>query len=219
MKIAIDGPSGAGKSTMAKKLAAVLGITYLDTGAMYRAIGLKAYREGIATTQEDKLQRLLDNTEINIQYKDGIQKIVLDGEDVSLQIREHYVSKLASDFSAVPIVRLKLVEMQRALANKADCVLDGRDIGTYVLPDADIKFYLTASLEERTERRYAELTARGEKCDKEKIRQDISNRDYNDMHREFAPLKKAEDAIELDTTGLDIETVTSLMIKEIKKVQ
>lgn len=215
MKIAIDGPCGAGKSTMAKRIAQRLGITYLDTGAMYRAIGLKAYRQGIKTTDTEKIETLMENTRIKIGYEKGVQKVYLDGEDVSSAIREHHISKLASDFSALPIVRLKLVEMQREIAAKEDCVLDGRDIGSYVLPDADVKFYLTASLEERTSRRKKELDARGEICDYEKLKEDIAQRDRNDMSRDFAPLKKADDAIEIDTTGLDEEQVTQIMLKEI----
>lgn len=209
--VAIDGPSGAGKSTMAKLLAERLGMTYLDTGAMYRAIGLKMHESGISTDDLPSVGKVLEETDIRIETKEGIQKVYLDGRDVTTQIRQHFVSKLASDFSAVKQVRLKLVEMQRKIAAESDCILDGRDIGTYVLPDADVKFYLTASAGVRAERRFAELTAKGEKCDLKTIEADIISRDYNDMHREFAPLKKADDAVEVVTDGMSIDEVVAVM--------
>ncbi|MBO5214742.1 MAG: (d)CMP kinase [Clostridia bacterium] len=212
MIIAIDGPSGAGKSTVAKLLAAKMGIVYLDTGAMYRAMGLKALNSGVSPTDAVEVEKLLAVTEIDVKNIDGTQHVYLDGEDVSTLIREHRVSKAASDISAIPCVRFAMVELQRKLASKKDTVLDGRDIGTYVLPNADHKFFLTASADERANRRYKELIAKGEECTFEKIKQDIITRDYNDSHRALAPLKKADDAIEIDTTEMTVDDVINKMI-------
>ncbi len=205
--VAIDGPSGAGKSTVAKLLSKAHNMTYLDTGAMYRAIGLKMHNCGVALDDTRKIEHTLENTDITVTSKDGVQHVLLDGQDVSEEIRKHFVSKLASDFSAVKQVRLKLVEMQRKIASGKDCILDGRDIGTYVLPDAAVKIYLTAGVKVRARRRFDELTAKGEKCELDKIEKDIESRDYNDMHRDFAPLRKAEDAVEVVTDNMDIEEV------------
>ncbi|MBR6773167.1 MAG: (d)CMP kinase [Clostridia bacterium] len=212
MIIAIDGPSGAGKSTVAKLLATKMGIVYLDTGAMYRAMGLKALNSGVSPTDAVEVEKLLAVTEIDVKNIDGTQHVYLDGEDVSTLIREHRVSKAASDISAIPCVRFAMVELQRKLASKKDTVLDGRDIGTYVLPNADHKFFLTASADERANRRYKELIAKGEECTFEKIKQDIITRDYNDSHRALAPLKKADDAIEIDTTEMTVDDVINKMI-------
>ena len=212
MIIAIDGPSGAGKSTVAKLLAAKMGIVYLDTGAMYRAMGLKALNSGVSPTDAVEVEKLLAVTEIDVKNIDGTQHVYLDGEDVSTLIREHRVSIAASDISAIPCVRFAMVELQRKLASKKDTVLDGRDIGTYVLPNADHKFFLTASADERANRRYKELIAKGEECTFEKIKQDIITRDYNDSHRALAPLKKADDAIEIDTTEMTVDDVINKMI-------
>lgn len=212
MIIAIDGPSGAGKSTVAKLLATRLNIVYLDTGAMYRAMGLKALNCGVSPTDAEEVEKLLAVTEIDVKNIDGTQHVYLDGVDVSTLIREHRVSKAASDISAIPCVRFAMVELQRSLASKKDTVLDGRDIGTYVLPNADYKFFLTASADERANRRYKELIAKGEECTFEKIKQDIITRDYNDSHRALAPLKKADDATEIDTTEMTIEEVINKMI-------
>ena len=212
MIIAIDGPSGAGKSTVAKLLATKMGIVYLDTGAMYRAMGLKALNSGVSPTDAVEVEKLLAVTEIDVKNIDGTQHVYLDGEDVSTLIREHRVSKAASDISAIPCVRFAMVELQRKLASTKDTVLDGRDIGTYVLPNADHKFFLTASADERANRRYKELIAKGEECTFEKIKQDIITRDYNDSHRALAPLKKADDAIEIDTTEMTVDDVINKMI-------
>ncbi|MBE5731243.1 MAG: (d)CMP kinase [Clostridiales bacterium] len=217
MKIAIDGPSGAGKSTLAKILASELGITYLDTGAMYRALGLKAYRLGIAANDEPKVKELIGNTVIDVLASEGGTQVFLDGEDVSTQIREHHISKMASDISALHCVRIFMVDLQRKIASLRPSVLDGRDIGTVVLPNADYKFYLTASVEERAHRRYLELLARGEKCDEAQIREDIAKRDYNDMNRQHSPLKKADDAIEIDSTSLSVDEVKQKMLGFIRK--
>ncbi len=207
MIIAIDGPAGAGKSTVAKLLASKLNILYLDTGAMYRAVGLKAIRNTVDVSDHKAVEDMLSKTKIDVKLDDGVQRVFLDGEDVSTAIRQHEVSKAASDISAVPCVRYKMVELQREIASKTDTILDGRDIGTFVLPNAEFKFFLTASADERANRRYSELVAKGVDCSLEKIKEDIITRDYNDMHRALAPLKKADDAIEVDTTELNIGQV------------
>ena len=207
MNIAIDGPAGAGKSTIAKILAARLGILYLDTGAMYRAVGYKAIKSGVSVSDLAAVENMLKNTTLDVKVEDGVQHVYLDGEDVSGVIRTPEVSRAASDISALPPVRHAMVDLQRIIAAKQDTVLDGRDVGTFVLPNAEHKFFLTASVEERAKRRYKELVGRGENCDFEKIRKDIETRDYNDSHRTLAPLKKADDAVEVDTTFMTIEEV------------
>lgn len=207
MNIAIDGPAGAGKSTIAKLLAAKLGILYLDTGAMYRAVGLKALNTGVDISDEAAVEKMLTDTKIDVTQENGVQHVYLDGNDVSSAIRENAVSKAASDISAVPCVRYKMVELQREIASRCDTVLDGRDIGTFVLPNAEYKIFLTASAEERAKRRYAELKAKGSTLTLEQIKDDIVKRDYNDSHRTLAPLKKADDATEVDTTAMSIDDV------------
>ena len=207
MIIAIDGPAGAGKSTIANLLAKKLGILYLDTGAMYRAVGLKAVENGVDISDEDAVKKMLDSTTVDVKICDSVQRVYLDGQDVTGRIREHRVSKAASDISAVPCVRYKMVELQREIASRCDTVLDGRDIGTFVLPNAEYKIFLTASVAERARRRYEELKAKGEDCTLESITADIEKRDYNDSHRALAPLRKADDAVEIDTTDLTIEEV------------
>lgn len=207
MNIAIDGPAGAGKSTIAKLLAAKLGILYLDTGAMYRAVGLKALNTGVDISDAAAVEKMLADTEIDVTQENGVQHVYLDGNDVSSVIRENAVSKAASDISAVPCVRYKMVELQREIASRCDTVLDGRDIGTFVLPNAEYKIFLTASAEERAKRRYAELKAKGSTLTLEQIKDDIVKRDYNDSHRALAPLKKADDATEVDTTAMGIDDV------------
>ena len=208
MNIAIDGPAGAGKSTIAKLLAAKLGILYLDTGAMYRAVGLKALNTGVDIADAAAVEKMLVDTKIDVKQEGGVQHVYLDGKDVSVDIRENRVSKAASDISAVPCVRYKMVELQREIAAKCDTVLDGRDIGTFVLPNAEHKIFLTASAEERAKRRFAELKAKGSDLTFEQIKDDILKRDYNDSLRALAPLKKADDATEVDTTSMTIEEVT-----------
>lgn len=207
MNIAIDGPAGAGKSTIAKLLAAKLGILYLDTGAMYRAVGLKALNTGVDISDEAAVEKMLADTKIDVTQENGVQHVYLDGNDVSSAIRENAVSKAASDISAVPCVRYKMVDLQREIASRCDTVLDGRDIGTFVLPNAEYKIFLTASAEERAKRRYAELKAKGSTLTLEQIKDDIVKRDYNDSHRALAPLKKADDATEVDTTAMSIDDV------------
>lgn len=216
LNIAIDGPSGAGKSTIAKEIAKRLNIIYLDTGAMYRAIGLKAVRLGIDTNDAEGVISFLDSTEIKIEYKDGVQIIFLDGEDVSTAIREHHISKAASNVSKIPAVRLKLVAMQREIASNCDVVLDGRDITSYVLKDANYKFFLTATPEERATRRYNELIAKGQDVKYETILADINDRDYNDTHRDFAPLTLTEDSVYVDSTDLTIEQAIDRILSYIK---
>lgn len=207
MNIAIDGPAGAGKSTIAKLLAAKLGILYLDTGAMYRAVGLKALNTGVDISDAAAVEKMLADTKIDVTQENGVQHVYLDGNDVSSAIRENAVSKAASDISAVPCVRYKMVELQREIASRCDTVLDGRDIGTFVLPNAEYKIFLTASAEERAKRRYAELKVKGSTLTLEQIKDDIVKRDYNDSHRTLAPLKKADDATEVDTTAMSIDDV------------
>lgn len=216
LNIAIDGPSGAGKSTIAKEIAKRLNIIYLDTGAMYRAIGLKAVRLGIDTEDVQGVTGILDSTQIEIKYEDGVQIIYLDGEDVSTAIREHHISKAASNVSKIPAVRLKLVAMQREIAAKNNVVLDGRDITSYVLKDANNKFYLTATPEERAKRRYKELIEKGQNVDYETILADINDRDYNDTHRDFAPLTCTDDSVFIDSTELTVEQAIEKILSYIK---
>ena len=205
ISIAIDGPSGAGKSTIAKALAKELGFVYIDTGAMYRAVGLYVLRKGIQPTDQAGVEPLLDDINITLDYEDGTQKIYLNGEDVSGLIRTPQISKYASDVSALVPVRLKLVELQRELAKSKSVIMDGRDIGTYVLPDAQLKIFLTASGEERARRRYEELKAKGVACSLEEIARDMAQRDENDSKRAFAPLKAADDAVLVHTDGNTLE--------------
>lgn len=215
MNVAIDGPAGAGKSTVAKLLAARLGIVYLDTGAMYRAVGYKAIRLGVSVRDEAAVEKMLETTEIDVRLAGDAQRVFLDGEDVSGFIRTPEISKAASDISALPPVRHAMVELQRAIAAKQSTVLDGRDIGSFVLPNAEYKFFLTASAEERAKRRYAELVAKGENCSLEAIKADIEARDYNDSHRALAPLKKADGAIEVDTTSMTVAEVVDALAAKI----
>ncbi len=215
--IALDGPSGSGKSTLAKALSKKLNILYLDTGAMYRACGLKAKKLGISTKDEEMVKTFINDIDIKIKYKDGSQITMLDGEDVSLKIRENDISMLASNISALKCVREKLVALQREIAKEQSCVLDGRDIGTNVLPFAKYKFYITASTKERTNRRYNELKAKGQEVDFDTLYKEIETRDYNDSHREFAPLRQAEDAILVDTTNMNVDEVINFVLSYIKE--
>lgn len=212
INVAIDGPSGAGKSTISKMVAEKLGITYLDTGAMYRAVALYVHRKGIDVNDQERVVPLLDEIVISFELKDGQKIILLNGEDVSQAIREHHVSKLASDVSKIPAVRKFLVAMQRKIAETTDVVLDGRDITSYVLPNAKFKFYLTATAEERATRRYKELTAKGQEVDFNRILNDIIDRDYNDMNRDFAPLVQTQDSVYIDSTHLSIDEVAAIII-------
>ena len=217
LKIALDGPSGSGKSTITKKLSKELDILYLDTGAMYRATALKALKLNIDTFDEKGVSGFINDLNLEIKYENGSQQTYLDGENVSDKIREPQVSMAASNISSLKCVRLKMVEMQRKIASATSCVLDGRDIGSYVLPDADYKFYITASVEVRATRRFKELTEKGFKVDFEALKKEIEERDYNDSHREFAPLVKAKDAIVIDTSGMNINEVTNAVMSYIKR--
>jgi len=207
LNIALDGPAGSGKSTIAKALAKDYNILYLDTGAMYRACGLKALRLGVDPKDGAGVEKILPLLNVKVEYRDGKQHTMLDGEDVSLAIRENSVSMAASDISAHACVRVKMVEMQREIAKGMSCVLDGRDIGSKVLPDAKFKFYVTADSKVRAMRRYNELVQRGEKVDFEKLHQEIIMRDKQDSEREFSPLVCAEDAVVVDTSNMSIDEV------------
>ena len=207
IQIAIDGPSGAGKSTMAKRLAKELGFLYVDTGALYRAIGLYMLRAGIDVTDSAQVLPRLEEVHLELRYLEGAQHVFLNGEDVSNEIRKEAVSMAASSVSAHQGVRDFLTETQRGIARENNVLMDGRDIGTVILPDAQIKIFLTASAEERARRRTDELAQRGQKVDYEEVLADIRQRDYNDSHRAAAPLRQAEDAILVDTTEDDFETV------------
>ena len=211
-RIAIDGPSGAGKSTIAKLVAKKLGIDYIDTGAMYRAVGYKMNRESVPFEECDELKAMLDATDIDFVSGD----IILDGQIVNTLIRTSEVSQMASKCSALPMVREKLVEIQRNMGSRKSVIMDGRDIGTNVLKDAEYKFFLTASAEERAERRHKELIEKGEELTFEEVLRDIQARDHNDMTRALNPLRKADDALEVDSTGMNIDQVTEAILKEIK---
>lgn len=212
-RIAIDGPSGAGKSTVAKTVAKVLGIEYIDTGAMYRAIGLKMLRLGIPFVEDEALLKMLEETDID--FADG--KVFLDGEDVSGLIRTNEISKAASDCSAFKSVRVKLVEIQQGLGKKKSIIMEGRDICTVVLTDAEFKYFLTASAEERARRRYKELAEKDPSVDYDDILRQINERDYNDSHREVDPLRQAEDAILIDSSDMSIDEVVDFIVKRVEK--
>ena len=208
-KIAIDGPAGAGKSTFLKSVSSQLGYIYIDTGAMYRACGLKAIRLGIDLKDVEAVENMLPLLDVRVEYRDGKQHTLLDGEDVSEAIRENQVSMAASDISAHKAVRIKMVEMQREIASKMSCVIDGRDIGSAVLPDAKYKFFVTADSKVRAMRRYKELAARGETVDFQSLHNEILLRDKQDSEREFSPLVQAEDAVIVDTSDMAIEEVVA----------
>ncbi len=210
--VAIDGPAGAGKSTIAKAVARKMGLIYVDTGAMYRAMALFMIREKVNPQDAEAISAKCQEADITIDYENGEQVVRLNGENVTGMLRTEEVGNMASVTSVQPAVRVKLVELQQALAKVRDCIMDGRDIGTCVLPDAQVKIYLTASSEVRAKRRYDELTAKGEVCDLAKIKADIEERDYRDMNREHSPLKQAEDAVLVDSSYMTIDEVIEKII-------
>ena len=209
--IAIDGPAGAGKSTIAKRLAKELGAIYVDTGAMYRAMAYYFIQKGVDIT------KLCKDVEVSISYENGEQQVILNGENITGFIRQEAVGNMASATSVYPVVREKLVELQRQLAARENVVMDGRDIGTVVLPDANVKIFLTASSKVRAKRRFDELTAKGEKCDIDAIEKDIIERDHRDMTRETSPLKQADDAVLLDSSDMTIDEVVDRMKQLVKE--
>lgn len=215
--IAIDGPAGAGKSTLARKLAEKLGYLYVDTGAIYRTVALKALWEKADPGNPAQVAPLLEGLELHMGYENGEQKMYLEGEDVSAAIRRHKVSGAASQISAIPEVRAFLLDFQRKLAREGNVVMDGRDIGTVVLPGADVKIFLTAAPEARARRRLRELEQRGEPADFDAILRDIRDRDWQDEHRPIAPLRQAADAVLLDTTDLDLGLSVSRLLALVKE--
>lgn len=215
--IAIDGPAGAGKSTIAKMIANHFNIIYVDTGAMYRAVALYCVEQGINYNDKKNVENILNQIDIKIQYTNKGQRIVLNNEDVSDRIRTQEIAQGASAVATIGAVRIKMVELQRNIAKETSVVMDGRDIGTHVLPNAEVKIFLTASVEERADRRYKELNEKGIECCFEKIKEEIEERDQNDSSREISPLIRAEDAIEVDTTGISISEVVNKVIALIPK--
>lgn len=214
IKITIDGPSGAGKSTISKLIADRLGYVYIDTGAMYRAVGLHALRQGLDTAKDrEEIALLLDGIQITMEKQADGQHVFLNGEDVSKEIRTPEASVAASNVAVIPQVRLKLVDLQRRMAESVDVVMDGRDAGTYVLPDAQIKLFLTASVEDRAQRRLEELRIRGIETTYEDVLEDMKYRDKNDSSRDFAPLKPAQDAVAIDTTGNSFDQSAALVLR------
>lgn len=218
INIAIDGPGGAGKSTIARAVAAELGFIYVDTGALYRAVGLNALRHGIDTRNIDGIVKMLDETDVSLSFVAGEQRVMLNGEDVSTAIRLPEASMAASNVSAIPAVRQFLFDLQRKIAEENNCLMDGRDIGSVVLPNADLKLFMTASPETRAQRRFDELKAKGEDVKYSEILDELNKRDYQDSHREIAPLKQAEDAILFDTSDLSFDEVKNKLIGMIKEI-
>lgn len=217
VNVAIDGPAGAGKSTVAKGAAAKLGYIYVDTGALYRAVGVYALRNGIDTKNADGVSSLLSEISVELKFIDGVQHVFLNGDDVSVEIRTPDASMAASNVSAIPAVRAFLFDLQRDIAKKNNCLMDGRDIGTVVLPDAQVKIFLTADPEERAMRRYKELKEKGSDVKYEDVLDDLIKRDYQDSHREIAPLKPAEDSVVFNTTGYTLEESVAKVISIIEE--
>ena len=211
--VAIDGPAGAGKSTIAKLVAKEKGYVYVDTGAMYRGLAIHFLENGIEAEEKEKIAEACKDADVTIRYEDGQQQVYLNGKNITAKLREEAVGNMASKSSAIPEVRAKLLELQRELARREDVIMDGRDIGTCVLPDADVKVFLTASVETRAKRRYDELVEKGVACDLEEIARDIAERDERDSTREIAPLKQAEDAVLVDSSHMTIEEVVAAIVK------
>ncbi len=216
INVAIDGPAGAGKSTLSRRLAREMGFIYVDTGALYRAVGLKFSLMGADTDLNCDIDAVLAKTEVDIRFVEGEQRVFLDGKDVSDDIRTPVASMMASAVSAKGAVRQYLLDMQRKLAQNNNCIMDGRDIGTVVLPNATVKIYLTASAEARAQRRYKELCEKGQKVEYKDVFDDMVQRDYNDSHREIAPLKQADDAVVADTSDCDFEESYQMLLDIIK---
>ena len=217
MNVAIDGPAGAGKSTIARAAAKNLGFIYVDTGALYRAVGVYSLRNGLDTENPETVEGTLPHIQVELQFQDGVQHVLLNGEDVSEEIRTPQASMAASAVSAVPAVRRFLFDLQREIAAKNDCIMDGRDIGTVVLPQAEVKIFLTASPETRAMRRFKELQEKGAPDTYEAVLADLKQRDYNDSHRAVAPLKPAEDSVLVDTSALTLPQSVEKVIEVIKE--
>ena len=219
INIAIDGPAGAGKSTIAKRVAKQLGFLYVDTGAMFRAMALYFLRNHIDLENSELLKDESGNITVELRFEGGEQQVFLNDENVNQYIREEKVGKAASVIAVNPAIRSRLLEIQQEIAKKNSVVMDGRDIGTCVLPNAQVKIYLTASSKERARRRYEELVAKGEICDMDAIEEDIIKRDYADMHREISPLKQAKDAVLIDSSAMTIEEVTDAIIAQYRSIK
>lgn len=217
INVAIDGPAGAGKSTVARAVAKALGYIYVDTGALYRAVGVYMLNNGISTDNAEKVTGALHDVSVELKFIDGIQHVFLNGDDVSDEIRLPEASMAASNVSAIPAVRSFLFDLQRDIAAHNDCIMDGRDIGTVVLPNAQVKIFLTADDEERAMRRYKELREKGSTATFQEVFDDLRVRDYNDSHRAIAPLKPAEDSVTVNTTGTTFEQSVEIIIKTIKE--
>ena len=217
INVAIDGPAGAGKSTIARAAAKELGFIYVDTGALYRAVGVYCLRKGITTTDADGVGAVLNEINVELKFIDGVQHVYLNGDDVSTEIRLPESSMAASNVSAIPSVRAFLFDLQRDIAAKNNCIMDGRDIGTVVLPNAKVKIFLTADPEERAMRRFKELEEKGSTVTYQEVLDDLKVRDYNDSHREIAPLKPAEDSVVINTTGNTLEQSIDLIVRTIKE--
>ncbi len=211
--VAIDGPAGAGKSTIAKRVAKEMGYVYVDTGAMYRALAVFFLKQGLKPEETEKIAEACKNAVVTIGYEEGVQQVYLNGENVTGELRREEVGNMASVSSAIKEVRAQLLELQRELARTKDVVMDGRDIGTNILPNADVKVYLTASVETRAKRRYLELQEKGVACELQEIAHDIEERDTRDMNREIAPLKQAEDAVYVDSSDMTIDEVVATIKK------